>query len=148
MKHDGPLKTLARVVGNEEREMARRMGDCRVNMEKDEQQLMSLMQYRDQYLEAFHGTGSCCLRPAQLQDYRVFLARLDQAIDQQQQALQQSRAAFEELQLRWLKLHGKNKALQKLIDKRQLHSMAERARGEQKELDERAGWMFQNRGPS
>jgi flagellar FliJ protein len=148
MKHGNSLKTVARVVGNEEREMARKMGDCRVNMEKDEQQLLSLKQYRNQYLEAFHGAGSCCFNPAQLQDYRIFLARLDQAIDQQQQVLRQSREAFEDMQLRWLKLHGENKALRKLIAKRQLRGMAEHARGEQKELDERAGWMFHNQGPS
>ena len=148
MKHGDSLKTVARVVGNEEREMARRMSDCRVNMEKDEQQLMSLMRYRNQYLEGFHGAGGRCFKPAQLQDYRVFLARLDQAIDQQQQALRQSREAFEDMQLRWLKLHGENKALQKLINKREQRSMAERARGEQKELDERAGWAFQDHGPS
>lgn len=148
MKHGDSLKTVARVVGNEEREMARRMGDCRVNMEKDEQQLLSLEQYRNQYLEAFHGAGSRCLKPVQLQDYRIFLSRLDQAIDQQQQALRQSREAFEDLQLRWLKLHGENKALQKLITRRRLRSMAERARGEQKELDERAGWMFHNQESS
>lgn len=148
MKHGDSLKTVARVVGNEEREMARRMSDCRVKMERDEQQLLSLEQYRDQYLEGFHGAGSCCFRATQLQDYRIFLARLDQAIAQQQQVLMKSSKAFEDLQQHWLKLHGENKALQKLMAKRQRRGMAELARGEQKELDERAGWVFRNLGMS
>jgi flagellar FliJ protein len=146
MKHGDSLKTVARLAGNDEREMACRMSECRVKMEMDEQQLQSLQQYRGQYLDAFHEAGADCLHAAQLQDYRVFLGRLDQAIGQQQQVLQQSRQAFEDLHLQWLKLHGESKALQKLIANRQRRNMQEQARSEQKELDERAGWAFHNHG--
>ena len=144
MKHGDSLKTVARVVGNNEQEMARQMSHCRMKMERDEQQLMSLQQYRDQYLAEFHGTGGGSLHPAQLQDYRIFFTRLNQAIDQQQQVLQQSLAAFEALKLQWLKLRGESKALQKLIAKRQRRSSLKQARSEQKELDERAGWLSHN----
>ncbi|WP_457673222.1 flagellar export protein FliJ [Thiolapillus sp.] len=145
MKHGESLKTVARVVGNDEREMARRMGDCRLKMEADEQQLLSLQQYRDQYLREFHGAGGGCVNAVQLQDYRVFLGRLDQAIEQQQRLLAESRQAFEDLQQQWLRLRGEKKALQKLIDRRQQRDMAKQARGEQKELDERAGWAYRDK---
>ena len=146
MKHGNSLKTVARLVGNNEQGMARQMSDCRMKMERNEQQLMSLRQYRDQYLAEFHGMGGGSLHPAQLQDYRIFLTRLNQAIDQQQQVLQESLAAFEALKMQWLKLRGESKALQKLIAKRQQRRMLEQARGEQKELDERAGWLSRNGG--
>ncbi|BAO44310.1 flagellar export protein FliJ [Thiolapillus brandeum] len=148
MNHGDSLKTVARVVGNEEREMARRMSDCRTKLETDEERLLSLRQYRKQYLKGFHGMEGCCLNPVQLQDYRAFLAKLDQAIAEQHHMVEQSRAAFESLQLQWQKLHGENKALQKLILKRQKSQLLEQSRREQKELDERAGWAHRNNGMS
>ncbi|WP_456374222.1 flagellar export protein FliJ [Thiolapillus sp.] len=147
MKSGASLTTVARVVRNKEREMARQMSECRLTMEKEEQQLSLLMQYRAQYLQGSHAAGGGGISPAQLQDYRLFLSRLDQAIGQQQQLVEESRRSFSQLQAQWLKLHGEHKAMQKLIVKRRQCEREEQARGEQKELDERVGWTFRQRGP-
>ena len=138
MKRQKSLHTVSRITHDSERNAAREMGHCCAEMDQHAHRLDELEYYRQQYQQQFHVASKQGLGAVQLQEYQVFLARLDTAISEQRQVLAESRRAYEEKQEQWLGLRGNAKALDKVISRRELQLSAEQNRREQAEADEHA----------
>lgn len=136
MTRNQPLQTVARLAANRERDAAREMAARRREMEGHARQLSELETYRGQYLRQFQAAGGQGLGVVQLQEYQRFLARLDDAISQQQQLLEASQLSYEESHRCWLRLRGEFKALGKIIERREQQAMRELERREQAEIDD------------
>lgn len=130
------MQPVVEVTVNREREAARRLGELRQRQQAAEQRLQELIQYREDYARQFAAGGS--LSAARLQDYRVFLGRLNQAVEQQQALVERARQDCVAQQTRWMELHTRVQALGKVVSRYRDSERSDRDRREQKEADQRA----------
>lgn len=88
-----------------------------------QQQTLQVAQQQLQQLRSFYAdyaTAAGRLDNArQLQQYHVFLARLDRSIAQQQSAMTASQQAVDESRGRWASLYQRSEALDKALQKAQ-----------------------------
>ncbi|WP_456380674.1 flagellar export protein FliJ [Thiolapillus sp.] len=138
MTRNKPLVTVAKIATDRERNAAREMSHSQAELDVHTARLDELNNYRHQYLQQFQAASKQGLGVVQLQEYQIFLGRLDDAIKQQQKLLEGSRLTHEERQKLWLSLRGKAKALDNVIDKRQQQQTAEQGRREQREYDDQS----------
>ena len=130
------MQPVVDVATRREREAAARLGEWQRRLEFTEQRLQELQQYRDDYTAQFAGGGS--LSAARLQDYRVFLDRLNQAIEQQRALIERTRQDCEAQRRRWIDVHGRVQALAKVVSRYRGEERASADKHEQKEMDQHA----------
>lgn len=128
------MQSVVEVTANREREAARRLGDAQKRVEAAEQRLQELLLYRDDYTQQFANGAS--LTAARLQDYRIFLGRLNQAVDQQLQLLERARQDCEAQRRRWMDIHTRTQALDKVVSRYRDEERSDNERREQKESDQ------------
>lgn len=129
------MQPVADVAVRREREAAARLGECQRREQACAQRLEELQRYRDEYTRQFADGGS--FSAARLRDYRTFLERLNQAIEQQGELLARVRRDCEAQRRRWLDLHGRAEALDKVVSRYRVEERAGEERREQKDLDQR-----------
>ncbi|PCI06819.1 MAG: flagellar export protein FliJ [Gammaproteobacteria bacterium] len=129
-----PVANLARL---NERSAARLHGSVLNELKKQEERLDELISYRDQYQTSFNVAGKLGISSIQLQDYRLFLLRLDDAIQQQQQAIINGKKNSEMSRGEWLNKRNKSKMMNKVVEKRQVAEAAQLEKSEQRELEDR-----------
>lgn len=130
------MQPVVNVTANREREAAKRLGECQQRIHAAEQRLAELIKYREEYTQQFASGGS--LNTARLQDYRAFLNRLNQAVDQQGHQVAQVSHECEGLRQRWLALHVRAQALDKVVERYRGEERSEQDKREQKDSDEHA----------
>ena len=137
MKRSRRLDPVARFAHQQERNAARSLGDSMRQVEQQQKRLEDLVAYRDQYVAGFQQAGQHGLTAVQLRDYQVFLSRLDNAIAQQQQLLEESRRNCEQSQVEWQDKHGHSKMIDKVIEDRKQAEDRLEDKQEQREQDDR-----------
>lgn len=130
------MQPVVAVTANREREAARRLGELQQREQAAEQRLQELIHYREEYTRQFAEGGS--LGAARLQDYRIFLGRLNQAVEQQQALVERARQDCAAQRARWMELHTRVQALDKVVSRYRDSERSDRDRREQKESDQRA----------
>ncbi|MBI5041006.1 MAG: flagellar export protein FliJ [Gammaproteobacteria bacterium] len=128
------MQPVVNVTANREREAAQRLGECQQRVQAAEQRLEELIQYREEYTRQFANGGS--LNTARLQDYRIFLGRLNQAVEQQHVVLERAREECAALRQRWLDMHTRAQALDKVVERYRDEERSDQNRRDQKETDE------------
>lgn len=139
MKSRDTLDTVLQVNQAREQEATRQLVEARNRLAEQQARYDELQGYRRQYLQRFQQVGSQGLGVGQLNEYRVFLARLDQALEQQQQILERCRQELARCQQHWLARRQEKKAVEKLAERRAEAALRSALRREQKESDEHAG---------
>lgn len=129
------MQSVAEVTANRERDAARRLGEAQKRAQAAEQRFQELLAYRDDYTQQFANGGS--LTTARLQDYRIFLERLNQAVEQQQSLLERANQDCEVLRRRWMEIHTRTQALDKVVSRYRDEERSDSERREQKESDQR-----------
>lgn len=130
------IKPVVDVAERREQEQARHLGAAQTELQQHRHKLEQLIQYRDEYARQFENTGNNGLSVARLQDYRVFLNRLNQAIEQQKDVIRQAEQACEQQRQRWLDSRTRAQALDKVADRYQREEAQSRERQAQIETDE------------
>ncbi len=133
------MQPVVNVTANREHEAAKRLGECQQRILAAEQRLGDLLQYREEYTQQF--AAGVSLNTARLQDYRVFLERLNQAVDQQRHQVIQVSHECEGLRQRWLALHVRAQALDKVVERYRGEERSEQDKREQKDSDEHANTL-------
>ncbi|MES9850380.1 MAG: flagellar export protein FliJ [Candidatus Thiodiazotropha sp. L084R] len=111
------LKPVQRFAHSKEQNAARSMGQARKNLELEEAKLKQLKQYHQEYLDRFQQIASEGMTATQLQEYRTFLAKLDEAINQQEQVVASSMVNHNSHKDNWKQKHSRTQALNKVIDR-------------------------------
>ena len=78
MSRSKRMKPVMQVAENREQQAARDLGAAQQRLAVQERKLEELQTYRDQYAQQFEQTGGGGIGAVRMQDYRVFLARLNQ----------------------------------------------------------------------
>ncbi|MCJ8167948.1 flagellar export protein FliJ [Atopomonas sediminilitoris] len=129
-----------------EREAARVLGQCQQQLQGAVSKLEELERYRGEYQQQWLSMGRQGVTADWIQRYQRFLAQLDTAIGQQQQAVQMRRHQQERAALQWRARQGRLEALRKVIERYRAEAIHRGARAEQKQLDElvaRSHWRRQ-----
>jgi flagellar FliJ protein len=120
---------------------ARRLQQSLAGFEKrvleNEKKLEDLERYRTEYGTQFTQRAGKGMGATDLRDYQAFLARLNEAIRQQQTLVERARIERDAEFERWQAAAIKAKALDHVVDRWQAEERREEDRKEQRETDER-----------
>ncbi len=99
------------------------------------QRLGELQAYRDEYASQF-GAATQPMLGMNVREYRLFLDRLNQAIEEQQHHVQQARQLLEKTQEHWMQCRVHSDAIAKAIGRLEVEQRQQQAHREQAETDE------------
>ena len=134
-KRLAPVQTL---VDDKERRLAQSLAAYERRMTESEAKLQELERYRGEYEQQFTQRAAKGIGVTDLRDYQAFLARLADAIKQQQALVQRARAERDAERLRWQEAARKAKALGHVVEQWQAEEQRASDRREQRDSDERA----------
>ncbi len=130
------MQSVVEVTASGERESARLLGELQKRVQAAEQRHQELIRYREDYTKQFANGGS--LTAARLQDYRIFLGRLNQAVDQQQQLVERAKKDCDKQRQCWMEIHTRVQALGKVVTRYRDEERGDNERREQKDSDAQA----------
>ena len=114
------------------------MAEAQQAFNEREARLNELVSYRTQYHIQYKSASSTGMEAAQIQDYRHFIAKLDQAISGQLVLVEGARNVYEETKRQWYASRSKCLALDKVVTRYQHEEVRNVERREQGEADERS----------
>ena len=132
------LEPVQEVVGDAERRLAQSVGAFDRRVREAEAKLQELERYRLEYERQFTQRAGQGISAPGLRDYQAFLARLNEAVKQQQTIVQRAAAERDAERLRWQQAARRAKALDHVVDQWQADERRADDRREQKDSDERA----------
>jgi flagellar FliJ protein len=133
------LEPVQRLKHFHERDAARRLGEDQRALDAQRSRLEELLRYREDYLARYQqvlAAGGLGGQP--LQEYRVFLERLDQAIGQQRLNVERGEQACVQARDQWLATRTDVKVIDKVVEQSRQSIERQRMKREQGESDERA----------
>jgi len=135
------IQPVQRIVDDREREHAKTVALARQKVADAEAKLAELVRYREDYHRGFQKEAAAGASGLRLRDFRLFLARLDEAIRQQEQIVVRSKLEQEQQMRLWLESQRKAKALGIVVEKWRGDERRAAERQDQRETDERAAAM-------
>ncbi|MDH5189980.1 MAG: flagellar export protein FliJ [Gammaproteobacteria bacterium] len=143
MTRSDRLKPIVKIAESHEKEAARMLGLQQRLLDQYETKLGELLSWRKEYREQFQQAGKQGIQASKMHDYQAFLQRLDLAISQQRQMIEQAIYHYEQHKKNWQSKRSRTQALDKTVDRFKKQEQREETRKEQKELDEHAQRRFQ-----
>lgn len=119
-----------------------KLGEHNALLQREQNQLNDLMQYRDEYLARFRQGDPMQMSAKKALDLRGFLAQLDQAIQAQQLQVNHSQQIVNRQQQHWLQARNKEQALDSLMARYRADEEMKQQRREQRENDEHTNAMW------
>lgn len=130
------LQPLLEVMQNRTDEASRRLGQLIAAEQSQKSRLQLLEQYRAEYTQQMAAAQSQGITRLVLHNYQDFLARIDQAIEQQRIAVRNSEAGTRHGQEAWQTENRKLKAIDALSQRHDARQRYQEGKQEQKLLDE------------
>lgn len=106
------------------------------------QKYQGLSGYRTEYIHKSQQQGNSGMQSRQFNQLVNFIAKLDQAIQQQSRVVQQTKMVAEQRKQSWLAMQTKRKALELLVEKAEQAEMLRQNKREQIMNDEFATQQF------
>jgi len=132
------MQSVQHLAQNRERDAVKKLGESQRSLETQRAKLQELRAYRDQYAQAFESTGGAGLDAIRVQEYRVFLGRLNEAIQQQEAVIEQCAVRHEQVRQQWMATRSHSQAIDKVLERYRHAERKQQDRKEQQEQDERA----------
>jgi flagellar FliJ protein len=131
------MKPVVRIAETHEQDAARKLGKSRENLDFQIKRLEELEMYRREYNNRLMDTKR--LDAVKLQEFQAFISKLDEAIRQQKQIVEEAGKHCDVSRGEWIDKRTRTQALNKVVERYQTAEAKEVQRREQKELDEHAG---------
>lgn len=128
-----PIQRLAR---HGEDQAIQQLGLAQTALSDQEQRLLDLISYRDEYAQQFHQSGKSGLDGRQLQSYQSFLNQLSLAIEQQKLKISQAQQHCDERRHDWQQRHQHSEALDSAVKRIRTQEQRIERRQEQRNSDE------------
>ncbi len=144
MNRSAKLEPIAKINKQQERNAGRLHGETIRQAEQQQQQLEELVNYRNHYSKAFQSASEAGLSVIQMQEYKLFINRLDDAILQQKQQVNIGQSRCETSQKEWMQKRSKSKMIDKVIENRQQVEQQAMDKREQTELENMPHKSFSN----
>ncbi len=114
----GKMDKVAAVAKLAEQKSARELSVRQQSHRQKCDQLDQLIQFKDGYELTLGEKGGEGMAARQLQDYRLFLGKLSQAIEQQSRDVHESEQSLSKMRAQWLSTSQRKSALDHLVDER------------------------------
>lgn len=136
------LKPVKRVAESREQRAARAMADALKRAKERGDRYQELLDYRKEYTARFtqgseSGAKQGTRTALQMQDFKVFLDRLDHIIHEQEKLVTIAQKEYEEKRTQWLATRTKTQALDKAIYRFKQAEQLRSSQKEQKDQDSR-----------
>lgn len=135
MKRSDRMQPLQALAEDRERGAGRASGQAKSVLEGRERQLEQLRAYLADYQTA-QAPGTGAIDPMRLQNYHAFLARLKDAIRQQEQLVTVARAEYERTLETWRERRVESASMGKAVERMRAGEAVDQARRDQAEMDE------------
>lgn len=132
------MQPIVRVAEMREQAAAKDLGNAQRYLQEQESRLAELQGYQAEYARNFHTLGSQGISAMRFQELQRFMASLNQAIEQQQQMVQNAARACAQKKQLWQQAYGKSKSLDKVVERYSEQEQYEQGQREQKAADEMA----------
>lgn len=132
------MKPVQNLFEDTEKRLALGLATVERKVTDAETKLQELERYRSDYEDQFKQRAGRGIGATDLRDYQAFLARLVEAIRQQQAVVRRAQSDRDAERLRWQEAAKRAKALGHVVDKWQSEERRALDRREQNESDERA----------
>ena len=119
-----------------EREAGKQLADDNLKLEKMQQQLQQLIDYREEYKAKLNNQLNHIDSAAAIRDYHNFILVLDQAIQEQHAAVNASSQQARLSKDQWMQSKGEVKKIEKIKERTLRGPRYEELRTEQKQTDE------------
>lgn len=138
MKKSQRMQPIRKVAVSKEQQAASALGEAQNQLQMQLQRLQELRDYQKDYASQFQQTGANGMDVASLMSFRSFLQQLEQAIEQQKQAVDAANALVDQRKKSWLASRGKVKIYDNVISRYHQEEIQQQDKKEQKESDDRA----------
>jgi len=138
MSENFPLQRLLDLAHERTDDAARRLGELIGAEKEDDRKLALLLQYRDEYQARFMEAAREGIGPDEWRNFSAFIARLDDAIEQQQRIVAQARDRTVAGQQAWIAERNRLKAFDALSQRHQKQQARKEAKQDQRLTDEHA----------
>ena len=132
------MKPVQNLFDDTERRLASALATIERKVAEAETKLQELERYRGDYDKQFAQRAGRGIGATDLRDYQAFLARLSEAIRQQQAVVKRAQSERDAERQRWQEAAKRAKALGHVVEQWQTEERRASDRREQRETDERA----------
>jgi flagellar FliJ protein len=139
------LQVLRDLMHTRVDEAVRKLGECIAAEQSARSRLELLGQYRQEYVDRFRNAQAGGMTPLAWQNYQDFLDKIDTAISEQNQRVDEATRATADSRNAWQAQNTRLKALDTLAARQRQNEARLELRQEQKNLDEFALRRFQPR---
>lgn len=131
-----PIQTLVGLAEKDRDEASKRLGLALRAVEDNGKKLTMLFGYRDDYLARLQNAQQAGITPMEYRNFQAFLAKLDNAINGQQEALRGSERRAEQERAHLQECERKRMSYSILVDRAQKEQDRRDAKREQRQSDE------------
>lgn len=133
-----PLQRLVEYAATQVDDAAKVLARCAGALEREKAKCEQLEGYKGEYLRRLGEAGRMGMNVLQLQDFQLFLGKLDTAIDGQKQEVERAERAWNQAREDWMHARRKLLGYETLATRFHKEQEVREARREQKETDEYA----------
>ncbi|MBK8335992.1 MAG: flagellar export protein FliJ [Sterolibacteriaceae bacterium] len=137
-----PLETLLELAQSRADDAAKRLGQLIAAQTEDSRKLELLQQYRADYQARFVAHARNGMRPEEWANYQSFLAKLDEAIEQQGAICRKAQNRTVAGQKNFVEQRNRHKAFNTLAQRHESEEARRAARQDQRAADEHAAKHF------
>jgi len=138
MKRSKRLEPVGELAEGEERECAARVAGLQSRLDDAQRRGAELKRYLVEYQSMFQQRAAAGMGVSGLRDYQTFLARLNDAVRQQDTVVAQVESDCARARVQWLEAAARKSAVSKVIENARTEDQKIEDRRSQKESDERS----------
>jgi len=131
------LHLVQRVTDEKERRQAARLAQSRTRVAQCEAKLKELQGYHATYLRDFDKRAAAGIGGNGFREFHAFLAKLAEAIRQQEELLQKARADSEAERTSWQGAAQRSKIMDKVVERHTADELKAKDQRDQRESDDR-----------
>jgi flagellar FliJ protein len=131
------LHLVQRVTDDKERRHAQRLAQSRTRLAQCEAKLEELQGYQAGYVRDFDKRAASGIGGAGIREFHAFLAKLAEAIRQQEELLQKARADSETERTTWQGAAQRSQIIDKVVERHTATELKARDQRDQRESDDR-----------
>jgi flagellar FliJ protein len=131
------LKVVQRVTDEKERQHAKRLAQTCTRVEQCEAKLKELQGYHASYLRDFGQRAASGIGGTGIREFQAFLAKLAEAIRQQEELLCKARAESESERISWQGAAQRSQIMDKVVERHAASETKARDQRDQRESDDR-----------
>jgi flagellar export protein FliJ len=135
MKKSKRFEPIQEIASTSAKDLSRAMGEAGRKVADLERQLEQLQSYRDEYLRK-SSQGAEAIDAVKLQNYRMFLDRLGEALRQHVKSLEIARSEYERRRALWSEKRIEAESLSRVVDRFRKEERHAADRREQREGDD------------